>query len=104
MTGYQVQHAALSDAGKVVGKLPSELTATQSTVDTAVQAGTATVPGYALSAALRAYRQQAQAALRSIGRAIEDHGGGLVNNASNYDNNERTASWMFKRVKSELGS
>lgn len=45
-----------------------------------------------MSQALNGYAQQAQAALDSVGRALEDHGGGLVNAAVNYETSDRTPS------------
>lgn len=104
MDGFEVQPDALRDAGKAVGKLPADLPAVQRAIDNGVRDGTDQVRAFLVSQALNGYAQQARSALDSVGRALEDHGGGLVNAAGTYDTSDREAKWMFQRIKAKFRS
>lgn len=104
MDGFEVESAAVRDAGKAVGKLPAELRAVRQAVDTGVREGTGQLGAFLTAQALDGYAQQARAALDSVGRALEDHGGGLVNAAGTYDTADREAKWMFQRIKAKFRS
>jgi len=104
MSSFEVEPAKLRDAGKMVGQLPRELSAVQQAIDNGVRAGTDQVRAFQVSQALNNYAQQARGALDSVGRALEDHGGGLVNAAVNYETSDREAKWMFQRFKDKLRS
>lgn len=104
MNGFEVDPAALREAGKVVGKLSADLPAVQRAIDNGVREGTNQVQAFLVSQALNGYAQQARAALDSVGRALEDHGGGMVNAAGNYENGDREAKWMFQRIKAKFRS
>lgn len=104
MDGFEVEHDVLRDAGKTVGRLPTDLGRVGRTIDSGVRDGTARVRGFLVSQALDGYARQAGTALDSVGRALEDHGGGLVNAAGNYDNTDREMGWMFKRLKATFPS
>jgi hypothetical protein len=98
MDGFEVEHPSLREAGRAIGQSATGAQQVQSALQAGVQAGKAGIMSYAIAAALDGYLREAQAALRSVGTALEDHGGGLVNAASNYDNVDREMSWMFKRI------
>jgi hypothetical protein len=102
LAGYEVQHDVVSEAGRTVGGLSKELGPIGTGIQKGVQESFGGVPGFAVAGALEGYAQQAQAALRTVGTALEDHGGGLVNSANNYDNTDREMRWMFKRYESKL--
>lgn len=102
MDGFEVEHTALRDAGRSIGESANGTQQVHSSLQAGVQAGKAGVMSFAISAALDGYLRQAQAALRSVGTALEDHGAGMVNAAGNYDNADRTTGWMWKRYTAKL--
>lgn len=104
MNGFEVETDAVRDAGKTVGKLPADLDAARRAVDHGVREGTGQLRAFLVAQALEGYAQQARGALDSVGRALEDHGGGLVNAAGSYHTADREAKWMFQRVKAKFKS
>lgn len=104
MDGFEVEPTAIRDAGKTVGRLPADLSAAQRAVEAGVREGTARVRPFLVAQALTGYTEQARVALDSVGRALEDHGGGLVNAAGAYHTADREAGWMFQRIKAKFGT
>ena len=102
MNGFEVEHTTLREAGRTIGQSADALRTVQSSLQAGVQAGKSGIMSYAIATALDSYLRQTEAALRSVGTALEDHGAGLVNAASNYDNVDREMGWMFKRITAKF--
>lgn len=99
MGRYEAYWEDLRSQGRSIGRIPAKFRSTGPKLSEATEQATASNPGFEFAAALAEFAGEYDAVAQALARALEDHGGGLVNCGSNYKNTDYVAEWSFKRVR-----